>query len=79
MARTRLRPLPDGRLAPRIALLFGLLLGAVAIPLLTLGVNRLTGALAAIALVSYVAVYTPLKQKSPAALLVGSVPARCPR
>jgi protoheme IX farnesyltransferase len=78
MARTRLRPLPDGRLAPRIALLFGLLLGAIAIPLLTLGVNRLTGALAAIALVSYVAVYTPLKQKSPAALLVGSVPGALP-
>lgn len=78
MARTRNRPLPDGRMQPRVALWFGLLLGALAIPLLALGVNLLTGALAAIALVSYVAVYTPMKQKSPAALLVGSVPGALP-
>jgi protoheme IX farnesyltransferase len=78
MARTRNRPLPDGRMQPRVALWFGLLLGALAIPLLALGVNPLTGALAAIALVSYVAVYTPMKQKSPAALLVGSVPGALP-
>jgi heme o synthase len=78
MARTRLRPLPDGRMRPRVALWFGLLLGALAIPLLALGVNMLTGGLAAIALVSYVAVYTPMKQKSPAALLIGSVPGALP-
>ena len=78
MARTRNRPLPDGRMQPRVALWFGLALGAMAIPLLTLGVNPLTGALAAIALVSYVAIYTPMKQKSPAALLVGSVPCALP-
>ena len=78
MARTRKRPLPDGRMQPASALWFGLLLGAIAIPLLTLGVNRLTGALAAIALASYVGVYTPMKQKSPAALLVGSVPGALP-
>jgi protoheme IX farnesyltransferase len=78
MARTRNRPLPAGRLAPSIALAFGMTLAFVSIPLLTLGVNRLTGLLAAIALVSYVAVYTPMKQKSPAALLVGSVPGALP-
>ena len=78
MTRTKDRPLPAGRLAPAVALWFGLVLGGVSIPLLTLGVNRLTGLLAAIALVSYVAVYTPLKQKTPAALLVGSVPGALP-
>jgi protoheme IX farnesyltransferase len=78
MTRTKNRPLPDGRMKPNVALTFGLILGAIAIPLLTLGVNRLTGILAAIALVSYVAVYTPMKQKSPAALLVGSVPGALP-
>jgi protoheme IX farnesyltransferase len=78
MTRTKNRPLPGGRLHPTIALAFGLLLGGLSIPLLTLGVNRLTGLLAAIALVSYVAVYTPLKQKTPAALLVGSVPGALP-
>jgi protoheme IX farnesyltransferase len=78
MARTKNRPLPDGRMQPHVALWFGLLLGAMAIPMLSLGVNALTGALAAIALFSYVAVYTPMKQKSPAALLVGSVPGALP-
>jgi protoheme IX farnesyltransferase len=78
MTRTKNRPLPAGRLAPEWALLFGLVLAGISIPLLTLGVNRLTGLLAFIALVSYVAVYTPLKQKTPAALLIGSVPGALP-
>ncbi|MDB4973592.1 MAG: Heme synthase, protoheme farnesyltransferase [Myxococcaceae bacterium] len=78
MTRTMNRPLPAGRMAASTALYFGLTLGAVSIPLLTLGVNRLTGLLAAIALVSYVGIYTPLKQKTPAALLVGSVPGALP-
>ncbi len=78
MARTKRRPLPDGRLDPRHALLFGLALGAISVPVLTLAVNPLTGLLAAVALVTYVWIYTPLKQKSPAALLVGSVPGALP-
>ncbi len=78
MARTKRRPLPDGRLDPRYALWFGLGLGAISVPALTLLVNPLTGLLAAIALVSYVWIYTPMKQKSPAALIVGSVPGALP-
>jgi len=78
MTRTMNRPLPAGRLSPKTALMFGMILGGIAIPLLTIGVNHLTGGLAAIALVSYVAVYTPLKQVTPAALLIGSVPGALP-
>lgn len=78
MDRTRDRPLPAGRLAPGVALAFGLLLGGVAVPLLALGVNPLTGALAAFSLVSYVLVYTPLKQRTPHALLIGAVPGAIP-
>jgi protoheme IX farnesyltransferase len=78
MARTKQRPLPAGRMAPRIALRFGLVLGAFAVPLLALMVNPLTGLLAAIALVSYVWIYTPMKQVSPAALLIGSIPGAMP-
>src|SRR4051812_43277524 len=37
MTRTKGRPLPAGRLAPKVALIFGLLLGVISIPLLTLG------------------------------------------
>jgi len=78
MARTRDRPLPAGRLSAQVALFFGLGLAALGVPLLTLVVNPLAGLLATIALVGYVLVYTPLKRKSPAALLVGAVPGAVP-
>jgi len=78
MARTKNRPLPTGRLDPTVALGFGLALGVVSVPALALAVNALTGALAAVALVSYVAVYTPLKRRTTASLLIGAVPGAIP-
>jgi protoheme IX farnesyltransferase len=78
MGRTRARPLPAGRLAPSVALALGLWLSAIAIPLLTFVVNPLTGLLAGIALVSYVLLYTPMKRRSTAALVVGAVPGAIP-
>jgi len=78
MARTKNRPLPAGRLDPNHALAFGIALGAVSVPILTWVANPLTGLLAAVALVSYVMIYTPMKQKSPAALVVGAVPGALP-
>src|SRR5688500_963640 len=41
MARTKNRPLPAGRMAPSVALAFGLALGGISIPMLALGVNQL--------------------------------------
>jgi protoheme IX farnesyltransferase len=78
MARTKNRPLPSGRMAPEIALWFGLALSALAVPLLTFTVNALTGLLAALALVSYVLVYTPLKRTTTLSLPVGAVPGAIP-
>ncbi len=78
MSRTRLRPLPDGRLAPEVALAVGLGLGAISVPLLTTTTEPTTGLLAAIALVSYVMIYTPMKRRTPIALLVGAVPGAMP-
>jgi heme o synthase len=78
MSRTRGRPLPSGRLQPEIALGFGIVTSAVAIPMLTFLVNPLTGLLAGISLVLYVLVYTPMKRRSTAALLVGAVPGAMP-
>jgi protoheme IX farnesyltransferase len=78
MTRTQTRPLPAGRLDPRLALGFGLGLGAVSVPVLGLVVNPVTGLLGAIALVSYVWMYTPLKQRTWLALLVGAVPGAMP-
>lgn len=78
MKRTRTRPLPAGRLDPRVALGFGVALSLVSVPALTLLVNPLTGALAALAIVSYVAVYTPMKQRSQHAVYVGALPGAIP-
>jgi len=78
MARTKNRPLPAGRMNPNRVLALGLTLAFISIPLLYLAVNPVTGLLAALALVSYVWVYTPMKQHSPAALLVGAIPGAMP-
>jgi protoheme IX farnesyltransferase len=78
MTRTANRPLPDRRLEPSWALALGVAMGLFAVPTLTLAVNPVTGLLGAIALVSYVAIYTPMKQYTPAALFVGALPGALP-
>ncbi len=78
MRRTRDRPLPAGRVEPRVALGLGLGIAAFSIPLLGLATNALTALLSAIALVTYVGVYTPMKQRSGLALFVGAVPGAIP-
>jgi len=77
MTRTKNRPLPQGRLAAPTALAFGGILGAAAIPTLAM-VNLLTAALGLLALVLYVGVYTPMKQRSHWATWVGAVPGAMP-
>jgi len=78
MARTRTRPLPAGRLQPNLALAFGLLLSMVSVPLLTALTTPLAGLLAAVALVLYVLVYTPMKRRSSLSTLVGAIPGALP-
>jgi protoheme IX farnesyltransferase len=58
MFRTRRRPLPDGRIAPSHALLFGIALGLAAFLLLAFWVNVLAATLAISGLLFYVFVYT---------------------
>src|ERR1700693_2853873 len=57
MLRTRRRPLPDGRIAPAHALLFGIVLGLIAFVLLAFWVNVLAATLAISGLLFYVFVY----------------------
>jgi heme o synthase len=78
MERTKNRPLPAGRLPPRVALWFGVALSVAAVPILAIGVNATTALLAVLANLSYVLAYTPLKQRSHWALLVGAVPGAMP-
>ena len=58
MLRTRRRPLPDGRIAPSHALIFGIGLGLAAFLLLAFWVNVLAATLAISGLLFYVFVYT---------------------
>lgn len=78
MERTRSRPLPEGRLTPSAALVFGTALACAALPPLLLAGNALTGVLGGLAFFAYVAIYTPMKRTTPAALFVGAVPGALP-
>jgi len=78
MARTKDRPLPAGRMEPGFALMLGVLQAFVAVPILTFAINPLTGLLGVIALICYVMLYTPLKQRTTLATLIGSVPGAMP-
>ena len=77
MARTANRPLPRGRLSVTAATLAGLAYGIIGL-LLLIDVNLVTAALGLGALVSYVLIYTPLKRKTPLALLIGALPGAVP-
>jgi heme o synthase len=78
MHRTRGRPLPAGRLTARTALVFGATLGVVALTVISIVANPLTTGLGLLALVSYVTVYTPLKRRTPWAVVVGALPGALP-
>src|SRR5688572_3244817 len=72
MARTRLRPLPSGRMHPREVLAFGLLLATGATFLLARYVNVLSAALALGGFYSYVFLYTRwLKRSTPQNIVIG--------
>jgi len=78
MRRTRLRPLPDGRVATLDASLFGLALAGTGLAILGARTNVIAAGLALATLVTYLIVYTPMKRRSPAATLVGAVPGALP-
>jgi len=78
MARTRHRPLPDGRMQPIEALLFGVGLAAAGLLILALTVNALSALVTASIVGSYLFIYTPLKQRSSLCGMVGAVPGALP-
>ena len=78
MRRTRGRALPDGRVLPGDARLFGIILSAGGLTLLAALPHLLAACLALVTLILYLAVYTPLKRRTPLATLVGAVPGALP-
>jgi len=72
MTRTRLRPIPAGRISPVAALLFGITLGAIAFWTFWEMVNPLSAWLALGGLLFYVLVYTMmLKRWTPQNIVIG--------
>jgi protoheme IX farnesyltransferase len=78
MRRTRLRPLPDGRISPRAALVFSVAISIAGTIYLGLAVNWLTAALGAFTLITYIFIYTPLKRVSTICTLIGAIPGAIP-
>ncbi|MET0151158.1 MAG: heme o synthase [Candidatus Binatia bacterium] len=78
MLRTRMRPLPAGKLLPRDALVFGNLLAAIGIAYQTLAVGPLPGLVTAVTTASYLFLYTPMKRWTPFCSLIGAVPGALP-
>jgi protoheme IX farnesyltransferase len=78
MRRTRLRPLPDGRVSAADARLFGIALTATGLLLLALRANWLAATLAFATVFIYLVIYTPMKLLTPLSTLVGAVPGALP-
>ena len=78
MKRTRLRPLPDGRLQPIEALGFGVAITGVGLLYLAFSVNVLSAFVTAFSVGSYLFLYTPLKRKTSLCSVVGAVPGALP-
>jgi len=78
MRRTAGRPIPSGKLSANRALWFGIALAFAGFLELFLGVNPLTGMLGAATSVSYLFLYTPLKQRSHLSTVIGALPGAVP-
>jgi protoheme IX farnesyltransferase len=72
MARTASRPVPAGRISPRAALSFGIVLAVLSFVQMSLTVNVLAAALALSGFLGYVFVYTMwLKRSTPQNIVIG--------
>lgn len=77
MERTRNRPVAAGRVKPIEATAFGA--GLIALGFAVLAwTNALTVVLGAISMITYVAIYTPMKRTTAACTLVGAIPGALP-
>ncbi len=79
MTRTARRPVPAGRVSPRAALTWGVLLGVASEVVFIFGVNTLAAVLALCGLLGYVFVYTIwLKRRTPQNIVIGGAAGAIP-
>jgi protoheme IX farnesyltransferase len=79
MARTHRRPLPQGEISERQALVFATVLGVLSMAILVVFINTLTAVLTFISLVGYAVVYTMyLKRATPQNIVIGGAAGAAP-
>src|SRR6059036_1723725 len=78
MRRTRMRPIPAGRMRPLQALVLGVVLSIFGVGYLAIVCNALSAVLTAITIAIYIFAYTPLKRASTANTAVGAIPGAIP-
>ena len=78
MSRTSARPLPSGRVSPRQALHFGMLLVSLGTIYLIGTTNVLTAVVGWVTSAVYLLVYTPMKTRSTWCTLIGAIPGALP-
>ena len=79
MGRTRGRPLPQGSVSARDAVIFALVVGVVAMAMLALLVNPLTALLTFLSLIGYAVIYTMyLKRATPQNIVIGGAAGAAP-
>jgi len=79
MARTKSRPLPQGSMPMRNALIFALVIGVIGLGMLWVLVNQLTAWLTFASLIGYAVVYTMyLKRATPQNIVIGGAAGAAP-
>lgn len=78
MTRTRTRPLADGRMSRAEGTLWAAFMGGAGLAALWLGTNATAFLVALATLVSYAAIYTPLKRRTSLSTVIGAVPGALP-
>ncbi|MGK7897240.1 MAG: heme o synthase [Xenococcus sp. (in: cyanobacteria)] len=79
MVRTRKRPLPSGKVQPRNALIFAIILGVMAFSVLAIWVNLLAACLAMSGIVFYMLIYTHwLKRHTTQNIVIGGAAGAIP-
>jgi protoheme IX farnesyltransferase len=78
MLRTRMRPLPTGKLNANQALIFGMALIILSNIYLAILINPLTALLGVVTAASYLLIYTPLKTRSTLSTFWGAFPGAMP-
>ena len=79
MGRTKNRPLPQGTVSTRQAVIFALILGTIAMTILVVFVNVLTAVLTFVSLIGYAVIYTLfLKRATPQNIVIGGAAGAAP-